>query len=52
MGLMQQCQKALAQRDQRQATCVCDLVIHTLFLKLFSIIGYYKVLTIVPHAIQ
>ena len=25
---------------------------HTLFLKLFSIIAYYRILTIVPYAIQ
>ena len=25
---------------------------HTLFFKLFSILGYYKILTIVLHAIQ
>jgi len=34
--------------------CVCDSVIHIhmLFLKLFSIIGYYKTVTIVPCAKQ
>ena len=32
--------------------CVIQLYIYTLFLKLFSILGYYKILTVVPCAIQ